>query len=141
MRDFVINLVREGAQEMYDRHGHVSPWHLSRNIHVSAGVIEECLAELGYTKEDQGNFVLKKDQGKAAAKESERLEDINVSSFKVSNDIELPARDFIQDREKVDYTTFSLNELRAIASNKGIKVAFSMTKGELIKKLKSKLNA
>ena len=140
MRDFVINLVREGAQEMYDRHGHVSPWHLSRNIHVSAGVIQEVLAELGYIKDSKGNFVLKGDRDKAKTKEPERLEDINIASLKVFDDIELPTQDFIQqDREEVDYTTFSLNELRAIASNKGIKVAFSMTKGELIKKLKSKL--
>ena len=138
MRDFVIGLIKRGSQEMYERHGHVSPWRLARNIHVSAGVIEECLAELGYTKEGQGNFVLKGDRGKAAAKESERLEDINVSSFKVSNDIELPARDFIQDEEGMDYTAYSIHELRSIASNKGIKVALSNTKGELIEKLKSR---
>jgi len=141
MRDFVINLVREGAQEMYDRHGHVSPWHLSRNIHVSAGVIQEVLAELGYIKDSKGNFVLKGDRDKAKTKEPERLEDIDISSFKVSNDMELPTQDFIQqDWEKIDYTAYTLNDLRSIAKNKGIKMAVSMTKGEWIKKIKSKLS-
>lgn len=138
MRDFVIGLIRAGAEEMYDTHGHVSPWRLSRNIHVSAGVIEQCLAELGYIKESTGSFVLKGDNEKTAVKEPERLAKPDLS-FKVSNDMELPTQDFIQqDREEMDYTAYTINELRSIASSKGIKVAFSMTKGELIKKIKSK---
>ena len=72
MRDFVIGLIKTGSQEMYERHGHVSPWRLARNIHVSAGVIEECLGELGFVKEGAGNFVLKGDRGKVAAKEPKR---------------------------------------------------------------------
>ncbi len=140
MRDFILKKVKEGAEEMYNRNGRVSPWHLSRNIHVSAGVIEECLGELGYVREGTtGNFVLKGDRGKAAAKEPKRLEDADISSFKVSNDIELPAQDFIQDKKEVDYSGYHIHELRAIASNRGIKVAFSMKKDDLIKKLKSKL--
>jgi len=131
MRDFVINLVREGAKQMCDLHGRVSPWRLSRNIHIGTEVIKECLSsELGYVEKDKGNFVLKKGQGKAKAKELKRLEDADISSFKVSNDIEFP--------NEVDYTTFSLNKLRLIASNKRIKVALSHTRGELIKKLKSR---
>ena len=139
-KDFVLKKVKEGATEMYDTHGYVSPWRLSRNIHVSAGVIEECLGKLGFVKEGAGNFVLKGDRGKTAAKEPKRLEDINIASLKVFDDIKSSARDFIQDRDEVDYTTFSLNELRSIAKNKGIKVALSNTKGELIKKIKSKLS-
>lgn len=68
MRDFVVGLIRAGAEEMYDLHGHVSPWRLSRNIHIAAGVIKECLLELGFIEEGQGNFVLEKDQGKAKVK-------------------------------------------------------------------------
>ncbi len=80
MRDFVIGLIRAGAEEMYDRHGRVSPWRLSRNIHIAAGVIEECLAELGYIKEGQGNFILKKDQGKAKVKKPEPRRPRPISS-------------------------------------------------------------
>ena len=143
MRDYVIGLIKRGSQEMYERHGHVSPWRLSRNIHIAAGVINVALKELGYVEEGQGNFVLKKAQGKAKAKEPKRLEDTDISSFKISNDMELPTQDFIQqDWEEIDYTAYTLNELRSIASKKGIEVALSMTKGELIEKLKSwsKLN-
>lgn len=80
MRDFVVNLVKEGAKEMYDTHGQVSPWRLSRNIHVSAGVIEECLAGLGFIKESTGNFILKKDQGKAKVKKTEPRRPRPISS-------------------------------------------------------------
>jgi len=139
MRDFILKKVKEGAGEMYNRNGHVSPWYLSRNIHVSAGVIKGALKELGYVEQSKGGFIPKGDNEKSAAKEPKRLEDADISSFKVSNDMEFPNQDFIQDREEVDYTAFSLNGLRSIAKGKGIKVAFSVTKGELIKKLKSKL--
>ena len=134
MRDYVLKKVKEGAEEMYDTHSRVIPWRLSRNIHIAAGVIKVTLIELGYFEEGQGNFVLKKAQGKAKAKEPKRLEDTDISSFKVSNDPEFP--------NALDYTISSLNELRSIASKKGIEVALSMTKGELIEKLKSwsKLN-
>ncbi len=139
MRDFVVGLIKRGSQEMYERHGHVSPWRLARNIHISIGVIEECLTKLGFVEQSKGGFIPKGDNEKSVAKEPKRLEDADISSFKVSNDMEFPNQDFIQDREEVDYTAFSLNGLRSIAKGKGIKVAFSVTKGELIKKLKSKL--
>ena len=139
MRDFILKKVKEGAEEMYSIHGRINPWRLTRSIHIGTEVIREALIELGYSQENHGNFVLKGDRGKAAAKEPKRLEDADISSFKVSNDMEFPNQDFIQDREEVDYTAFSLNGLRSIAKGKGIKVAFSVTKGELIKKLKSNL--
>jgi len=139
MRDFILKKVKEGAEEMYSIHGRINPWRLTRSIHIGTEVIREALIELGYSQENHGNFVLKGDRGKAAAKEPKRLEDADISSFKVPNDIELPARDFIQDREEASYTAFSLNELRSIAKGKGIGVPFSMTKAEVIRKLKSKL--
>ena len=139
MRDFILKKVKEGAEEMYSIHGRINPWRLTRSIHIGTEVIREALIELGYSQENHGNFVLKGDRGKAAAKEPKRLEDADISSFKVSNGMEFSNQDFIQDREEEDYTIFSLHELRLIASNKGIEVAFSMTKGELIKKLKSNL--
>lgn len=80
MRDYVVKLVKEGAKEMYDTHGQVSPWRLSRNIHIAAGVIEECLGELGYFKEDAGNFVLKGDRGKAKVKKPEPRRPRPISS-------------------------------------------------------------
>ena len=139
MRDFVINLVREGAQEMYDRHGHVSAWHLSRNIHIAPRVISEALLELGFVEGDHGNFFPQEDRGKAKVKKPECLAEPDLS-VKVSNDMEPPIQNpFLKDMEPLDFTSFSLNELRSIASNKGIEVALSLTKGELIKKLKSNL--
>ncbi len=80
MRDFVVNLVKEGAKEMYDTHGQVSPWRLSRNIHIAAGVIKECLLELSYIEEGQGNFILEKDQGKAKVKKTEPRRPRPISS-------------------------------------------------------------
>ena len=138
MRDFVLNLVRAGAMEMYDLHGRVSPWRLTRSIHIGTEVIRGALLELGYFEQDQGNFVLKKDQGKAKVKKPECLAEPDLS-VKISNDIKLPTRDFIWQNRKEDYTAYSIHELRSIASNKGIEVPLSMTKGELIKKLKSNL--
>jgi len=80
MKDFVKNLVEEAAREMYNLHGHVSSWRLSRNIHIAAGVIEECLLKLGYIREGQGNFILKKDRGKAKVKKPEPRRPRPISS-------------------------------------------------------------
>jgi hypothetical protein len=139
MKNLILNAVREEAEKMYVLHDHVNLWMLARRVGFSTEIIEQHLAELGYVQISKGSFILKDDRDKATAKEAKPLEDINISSFKVSNDIELPAQDFIQDKKEVDYSGYHIHELRAIASNRGIKVAFSMKKDDLIKKLKSKL--
>jgi len=136
----IIDLVKEEAERMYDESGCLNLWMLARRIGFSTEIIEQHLTELGYVQISKGSFILKDDRDKATAKEPKRLEDTDISSFKVSNDIEFPNRDFIQDREGMDYTAYNIHELRSIASNKGIKVALSNTKGELIKKIKSKLS-
>lgn len=139
-KDFIRNLVEESAREMYDVHGHISPWRLSREIHVSAEVIKGHLAELGYVEQNKGSFILKKDRDKATTKGAKPPKDIDVSSLKTFDERELPARDFIPgDNKGVDYTAFTSNELRSIATNRGIEWTLSMTKGELIRKIKSKL--
>ncbi len=80
MRDFVVKLIEEGATEMYGTHGQVTPWRLSRNIHIAVGVIKECLLELSYIEEGQGNFILEKDQGKAKVKKTEPRRPRPISS-------------------------------------------------------------
>ena len=44
-----------------------------------------------------------------------------------------------EEAEKIDYTTYNINELRSIATGKGIKDAFFLTKEVLIKRIKAKL--
>ena len=136
----IIDLVKEEAEKVCDKSGCLNLWMLARRVGFSTEIIKQHLTELGYVQISKGSFILKKNRGKAAAKESERLAEPDLSVI-VSNDIGLPARDFIQqDWEGMDYTAYNIHELRSIASNKGIKVALSNTKGELIKKIKSKLS-
>lgn len=139
MRDYLLKKIKEEAEKMYILHNRLNLWMLARRVGFSTEIIEQHLTELGYIQIGKGSFILKDDRNKATAKKTKPIEDTDISSFKVSNDMEFPNQDFIQDREEASYTAFSLNELRSIAKGKGIKVAFSMTKGELIKKLKSKL--
>lgn len=138
MNNLILNAVGEEAIRMFGLNGRVAPWRIARNLGISDQIAVEHLLKLGYVQKSLGSFVLKDDSEKTTAKKSERLAESDLS-FKVSNDLEFPNQDFIWQNREEDYTTFSLNELRTIASNKGIKVAFSMTKGELIKKLKSNL--
>ena len=136
----IMDLVKEEAEKMYDESSCLNLWKLSRRVGFSTEIIEQHLTELGYVQISKGSFILKKDQGKAKVKKPECLAEPDLSVI-VSNDIELPAQDFIQqDWEGMDYTAYNIHELRSIASNKGIKVALSNTKGELIKKIKSKLS-
>ena len=50
MRDLIVNLIKEGAKEMYDIHGHVYPWRLGRNLGISVEVVEGHLIKLGRAK-------------------------------------------------------------------------------------------
>ena len=50
MRDLIVNLIKEGAKELYDIHGHVYPWRLGRNLGISVEVVEGHLIKLGRAK-------------------------------------------------------------------------------------------
>lgn len=140
MTDSINIAVGEEAKKMIALSGHISPWRVGRNLGLSDEIVVLHLTKLGYHQQCAGNFILKNDNEKNKVKESERLPEPDLSAI-ISNDMELPTQGFIQPAdEEINYNQYKINELRAIASNKGIKGAFFMTKKELIKKIKSKLS-
>ncbi len=142
MKNPSINyLVKEEAEKMFAVSGQVNPWRVARNLHLSEEIVMLHLTKLGYTEKRTGSFILKGERDKATVKKPNIFEDIGISNFKVSNDMDLPSQDFIQQEKKeIDYSGYRVNELRSIAAGKGIKGAFFMKRSELIKKIKSKLS-
>jgi len=130
---------------MYEESGCLSLWMLTRRVARSIGVSTEVIVRhltgLDYVEIVSGTFVLKADSESPKAKKLISLAEDDFS-FMVSDEREGNplGQEFIQkETQKIDYTTYNINELRSIATGKGIKDAFFLTKEVLIKRIKAKL--
>ena len=136
----VIDLIKERAEKTYKIHGHINAYIIGRKLAISTEIISGCLTKLGFFEDGlrPGRFITKADRDKAKDKEDySHLDDISDSySLKTPT----PGDSSIQEKKEIDYSGYRINELRTIATNKGIKGAFSMKRSELIKRIKAKLN-